>query len=292
MNSDDLNITNDEHSDIFSKDLNDHEEKTEASDFGSDKDGSDDPLLSGAEDTEIEATAFTETLFVPPDDTSDPYIGAEYPISEEQTADITDSDVEEGEFFEEYLEAARPPEKKGYNPDKPRGIDFMFDLVELLIFSLAAVLIATTFFFRHSIVDGGSMERTLFNGEHLIISDFLYTPERGDIIVCEDYSTSLKKPIIKRVIGLPGDKVEINMYGEVKINGEPLQEDYIFETFPDSIYNRVSLIVPEGELFVMGDHRDNSTDSRDPSVGTIDIDSVLGRVLFRFYPFEKFGKVE
>ena len=182
----------------------------------------------------------------------------------------------------------------GYKPDKPRLIDTFFDLAELIIFTLAAVLIATTFFFRHSVVDGDSMNNTLFNGEHLIISDFMYTPERGDIVVCEDYTTALKKPIIKRVIGLPGETVEINRMGEVKIDGVVLDEPYVYETFKDTLYKSVKITVPDGEVFVMGDHRDDSTDSRDPRVGTIDIDAILGKVIIRFYPFKdgKFGKIE
>ena len=181
-----------------------------------------------------------------------------------------------------------------YHPDKPRLIDTLFDLAELIIFTLAAVLIATTFFFRHSVVDGPSMEQTLYNKEHLIISDFMYTPERGDIVVCEDYTTFLKKPIIKRIIALPGETVEINMHGEVRIDGVLLDEPYVYETSSLAIYTPIKKTVPEGEVFVMGDHRDNSTDSRDERVGTIDIDAILGKVILRFYPFSdgKFGKVE
>ena len=169
-----------------------------------------------------------------------------------------------------------------------RMIDRVFDFVELFIFSLVAVLVATTFLFRHSIVEGSSMEQTLFENEHLIISNLFYEPERGDIIVCEDYTTSLHKPIVKRVIGLPGDRVEVYPTGEVFINGEKITEPYVYVDFyTPQLY--VDVIVPEGEIFVMGDHRNLSTDSRE--LGTVDIDSILGKVLIRFYPFDKFGTV-
>ncbi len=182
-------------------------------------------------------------------------------------------------------------EKKKKKPGT-RGIDSLFDFVELFIFSLAAVFIITTFFFRHSVVDGSSMERTLFDGEHIIISDLFYKPERGDIIVCEDYSTELPIPIVKRVIGIAGDRVEIDAAGTVKVNGVTLDEsDYVYiDPYYPYDCDVVDIIVPEGEVFVMGDHRNVSSDSR--KIGTIKEDSILGKVLFRFYPFDKFGAVE
>lgn len=180
------------------------------------------------------------------------------------------------------------PKLEKYDPKRPRSIDKRFDLVELFVFTLLAVMIITTFFFRHSIVDGDSMVDTLHNGEHLIISDFFYTPKRGDIIVCEDYSTSLKKPIVKRVIAIEGDTVEVKA-GEVRVNGKLLDEsDYLYIDGID-VTKPVSLTVPENEIFVMGDHRNDSEDSR--SIGTISEDAVLGKVILRFYPFDKFGPV-
>ena len=177
--------------------------------------------------------------------------------------------------------------------EKVRFIDWLFDLVELVIFSLATVLIVTTFIFRHTIVDGPSMQQTLYDGEHLIISNLFYSPDYKDIIVCEDYSTSLKKPIIKRVIALPGDHIEILRDGTVLVNDKEIEEKYAYISggYYEYDHPRVDLTVPEGEVFVMGDNRNDSTDSRYSTVGTIKIDSILGRVILRFYPWEKFGKV-
>lgn len=200
-----------------------------------------------------------------------------------------EEDSENQESYPEGLTEDTPKKKdNGYNPDKPRRIDSAFDIVELLVFSLVAVLILTTFFFRHSVVSGPSMESTLHNGEHLIISDLFYTPKRGDIIVCEDYSTNLGKPIVKRIIGIGGDRIRITVLGDVYVNDVLLDENYIKDEV-SYINNPIDIVVPEGELFVMGDNRNNSTDSR--QIGTITENSVLGRVLFRFYPFDKFGKV-
>jgi len=192
---------------------------------------------------------------------------------------------------------------------KPKGrfIDALFDFVELAIFTLAAIMILTSFFFRHSIVEGDSMLGTLEDGEHLIISDFMYEPRPGDIVVVEDYSTALKKPIIKRVIAIGGQKVRIEADG-VTVDGEKLKEEYVYFSvggYYYDIYPSQALlenetlaiapglfyefVVPEGEIFVMGDHRNNSTDSR--HIGTVDEEAVIGRVVLRFLPFDKFGPV-
>lgn len=165
----------------------------------------------------------------------------------------------------------------------------MFDFTELLVFTLAAVLIILSFVFRHSVVDGDSMNNTLYNGEHLIISDLFYTPDYGDIIVFEDYSTSLRKPLIKRVIALGGDEVKI-VGRSVYVNGKLLEEDYTYYMYQGFESTNISLTVPEGELFVMGDNRLNSTDSR--AFGTIREDTILGRVIFRFYPLQSCGSVK
>lgn len=181
--------------------------------------------------------------------------------------------------------------KKEYNPLKPRRIDRFFDFVELVVFTLLAVMIVTSFLFRHSIVDGESMENTLHSREHLIISDLFYTPARGDVIVCEDYTTAIPKPIVKRVIAIEGDTIKITSAGEVIVNGILIDESrYVHIDELGYTYKELELTVPKNELFVMGDHRNKSTDSRE--IGTVSEDSVLGKVLLRFFPFNKFGKVD
>ena len=182
-----------------------------------------------------------------------------------------------------------------YDPEKPRVIDWAFDFVELFVLTLMAVMLLTAFFFKHSVVDGDSMMNTLNHGEHLVISDLFYTPERGDIIVFEDYSTDLDKAVVKRVIGLPGETVKIVMNDNggfnVYINGELLDEDYAYYDNKFHHYSAGEWTMGENEVFVMGDNRYNSKDSRDAGVGPISVDSILGKVIFRFYPFDKFGKV-
>lgn len=208
--------------------------------------------------------------------------------------------------------------ESGAKSEKVRPIDNRFDFLELFVFTLVAVLILTTFVFRHSIVDGGSMEGTLYDGEHLIISNFFYVPKRGDVIVFQDYSKAvyseeLTAPLVKRIIAVGGDTVRVYRDGSVYVNDmqTPLDESeytyfesnrWFLETFygyeiPNVTYypsnnfpDYIECTVPEGEVFVMGDHRDASTDSR--VFGTVKESTILGRVLFRFYPFDTFGKID
>jgi signal peptidase I len=164
----------------------------------------------------------------------------------------------------------------------------LFNFTELLVFTLAAVVLLLSFVFRHAEVIGSSMDTTLANGEHLIISDLFYTPERGDIIVFEDHSTIYKKPLIKRVIAVGGDHIRIKN-GVVHLNGALLDESaYIRGAYT---MGNVDMIVPDGEVFVMGDNRGASDDSRNNLIGTIDEDAILGKVILRFFPFDSFGSV-
>ena len=164
----------------------------------------------------------------------------------------------------------------------------LFDFAELFVFTLAAVILLLSFVFRHAEVLGHSMDNTLADGEHLIISDLFYTPKRGDIVVFEDYSTIHRTPLIKRIIAVGGDRLRISG-GSVYVNGELLDEsDYIRTSYTAGAIDK---IIPEGEFFVMGDNRGESDDSRNPLIGTIDEDAILGKVVLRFYPFKSFGSV-
>ena len=168
----------------------------------------------------------------------------------------------------------------------------VFEWYEALISAALVLVLVFSLFFRIIQVDGESMVPTLQNGDKLIVWGAGYEPQRGDVVIVDSY-TAYGKPLVKRVIAKGGDTVSIDYAtGTVAVNGEVLQEDYIAEptylgydvTFPYT--------VPEGTVFVMGDNRNQSLDSRSTYVGCIDERDILGRVLVCFMPFTDFGVVK
>jgi len=155
-----------------------------------------------------------------------------------------------------------------------------------------AIAFAIGIFIRPTLVQETSMEPNIYPNDYLIMSKQSYTfgeMHRGDVIIFKsDLETENhhKKLLIKRVIGLPGDVITITG-GNVWINGSRVKENYIAEGgTPGDIYN---LVVPKGKLFVMGDHRVVSIDSR--KLGCINQDRVKGKAVFRLYPFNKIGAI-
>ena len=142
------------------------------------------------------------------------------------------------------------------------------------------------------------MKGTLIDGENLIATNFFYTPKSGDIIVFHETQT-LDKPVVKRIIAVEGQTVTINyLSNTMKVSvtdadGETvvLEEDYITYEY-QRYFGEKSYVVPEGCVFVMGDNRNDSMDSRDPSIGYVDTRTILGRVIFRISPINKFGTVK
>ncbi len=155
---------------------------------------------------------------------------------------------------------------------------------------IAAVIILQ--FIKPSIVQQTSMNDTLRSGDYLIVSKQSYKlfggdPQHGDIIIFKtdlETDTGKKKMLVKRVIGVPGDTIRIED-GYVYRNGELLEEDYTRDGYTGGHMDEV--LVPEGSYFCMGDNRQNSVDSRSASIGFVDRDLILGKVVIRLFPFNR-----
>ncbi len=174
---------------------------------------------------------------------------------------------------------------------KISGSENLFEWVETLVIAFFAVILFFTFVFRLAAVNGESMLPTLVDKDRLIVSYLFYTPKNGDIVIVNNDNPALEKVIVKRVIATEGQTVDIDFdNGEVKVDGKVLQEDYINNlTLLDEGGHSYPVTVPENCVFVMGDNRMNSLDSRDSRVGFVPEDEILGKVSLRIFPFSRFG---
>ncbi len=163
----------------------------------------------------------------------------------------------------------------------------LFEWIKTIALALIIAGVITTFA-RPSLVIGPSMEPTLTNYNLLLmerITLFTKLPERGNIIVFKsdlELNTFMKKSLIKRVIGLAGDHIRITG-GDVFVNETRLEENYISSV----TMGEVDAVVPEGHVFVLGDNRQVSRDSRDEAVGFISKDRIKGKAYIRLFPFDQ-----
>ncbi len=178
----------------------------------------------------------------------------------------------------------------------------LYEWIDSAVITIMVILLAFTFLFRQVRIEGGSMLPTLQNGERVIVSDVFYTPEYGDIVVIssEVYDNI---PIIKRVIATEGQWIDIHdgkvFVGSSKDNmkevGSEFVGDILTETAVGSpeVYGvqKYPLQVPENHVFVLGDNRSVSLDSRTQVVGLIDQRHILGKALYRVFPFDNMGSV-
>jgi signal peptidase I len=176
----------------------------------------------------------------------------------------------------------------------------LFEVVETLVLTVLIFFVVHTFVAQPFRVEQRSMESTLLPGQYVLVDKLTprWAPyERGDVVVFqppETWESARRDPFIKRVIGLPGDRIELED-GLVIVNGVELDEPYLFiragepePTEPGA--GGDTWVVPVGSLFVMGDHRAASADSRE--FGPINISTVLGRALLRYWPFDTFGPLQ
>lgn len=168
----------------------------------------------------------------------------------------------------------------------------VFEWGNALITALVIVILLLTFVFRQVTVNGSSMTDTLQSGDRLIVTNFMYTPQNGDIVVIS-HGNNYSEPIIKRVIATEGQTLSINYNtGEVVVDGVLLDETYI-KGITRQIRNPLEIpsVIPEGYIFVMGDNREGSLDSRSTEIGLIPLENVIGKAEFRIYPFSAFGSI-
>ena len=170
------------------------------------------------------------------------------------------------------------------------------ELLSWLIYIVIVVILSLgiiTFIRQRTKVSGHSMETTLSDGDNLIVDKISYRfrdPERFEIIVFP-FQYEEHTYYIKRIIGLPGETVQV-IDGYVYINGEMLDENYGLEVMDDPGIAAEPITLGEDEYFVLGDNRNHSSDSRDPSVGVLHRDDIMGRAWIRIWPFDKFGVIK
>jgi signal peptidase I len=159
-------------------------------------------------------------------------------------------------------------------------MDTVRDMVETILIAALIAIVVRVFVFEPFLVDGPSMETTLLTAERLFISKLAYrfrAPKRGDVVVFK-YPLNPAKDYIKRCVAVGGDTVEIRL-GRLYVNGQQVQEPYV--RFP-GLYDMKAITVPKDSIFVMGDHRTNSEDSR--TFGPVKLDSVKGKAVFILWP--------
>ena len=202
--------------------------------------------------------------------------------------------------MDEYNSLPREPEEETNEEQAPRrpGAD-LYDWLQMFLGCVVAAVVLFNCVARLTRVDGDSMNNTLQDGEIMLIWSLGYTPKQGDIVVLNKTPVLLTgwtepRAIVKRVIATGGQTVDIDyMAGLVYGDGQPLDEPYLPEEMylPGPTMQQTHWEVPEGSIFVMGDNRNHSTDSRDIQLGPIDTDYILGRAVLALWPSERFGAV-
>lgn len=183
-------------------------------------------------------------------------------------------------------------QEEGIKKKKKKKELYGFVFYVLFVFAFAYVVV--TFVGQRTVVIGHSMENTLADGDNLIVDKISYRfkePERFDIVVFP-YEFKDDTYYIKRIIGLPGEVIQISPDGTIFVNGEELKESYGREVIRNAGLAGAPIKLKQGEYFVLGDNRNNSEDSRFSDVGVIHKDRMVGKAIFRIFPFRNIGTLK
>jgi signal peptidase I len=209
--------------------------------------------------------------------------------------------IEEVLAMEESANNLQTPEPQ---PESLNWAKEIFEWVACFAIAIVVALLIKNFVFTLVKVDGASMNPTLENGDRLFTRVIFYSePEQGDIVIFNPpVSATNKAPnediaYVKRVIATEGQVVDINEEGEVLVDGKVLKEDYISEKINTRLPYSARWVdfpfkVPKGTVFVLGDNRNNSHDSRSSDIGAVPIDNIIGKAEFRIWPLGNFGLYE
>ena len=177
------------------------------------------------------------------------------------------------------------------NPNGANTRAEVYDWIQCIIFALVFCVLLFVFGARMVNVVGHSMVPTLEQNDKVIISNLFYHPKQGDIVVLRK-QTLMDEPIVKRIIATEGQTVDIDFDdGVVYVDGKALDEPYVNAPVHDRENFEGKITVPKGSVFVMGDNRNHSTDSRYSVIGCVDERCIMGKVYFTIYPLKNFGSV-
>jgi len=169
----------------------------------------------------------------------------------------------------------------------------LYDWMQCLITAMVVCVIVFIFLVRVIDVRGTSMNPTLNNGDKMLVSSLFYTPKAGDVVVFKKNEYDPDRALVKRVIATEGQEINIDFdLGIVYVDGEPIKEDYIMELTHTKIDFIGPKTVPDGCVFVMGDNRNASTDSRKTEIGMVDSRLILGKAYMVIYPLQAMRAIE
>ena len=181
----------------------------------------------------------------------------------------------------------------GAAPDPFAASKELYDWILCLLFALIVCVLLFSFVFHAIDVVGSSMVPTLHNGDKMLVSGLFYKPKAGDIVVFKTDNYDPERALVKRVIATEGQEISIDFdRGVVYIDGLPVEEDYIAELTKTKLDFIGPQTVPEGCIFVMGDNRNASTDSRKKEIGMVDNRMLLGRAYYVLFPVNDMGWIK